>query len=277
MLKKESNRSATDAEVKAADSDDSQAAEREALFTRFRAAANDLAAEGKGLGVAFEEAIAEIFCFMGFDAKRIGGAGETDVIVRWKDDRGENMVGIVDGKSRASGTISHGDISDIAIDTHKEKNNADFVAIVGPGFSGDAVRDYARKKGFSLLSAVELIEIARMSCELELSLQELALMFKVPDGLSQLAELAMAKQRKMDVIALVVSVFGKEQELMGGLSACDMFLLLRATALSPSLKELLHVFETLSRREIGVLKPVKKAPSAENTIYEMRSERGTVN
>lgn len=44
---------------------------------------------GKASGVAFEEAIANIFNLMGFDAKRIGGSGDTDVIVRWKDNEGK--------------------------------------------------------------------------------------------------------------------------------------------------------------------------------------------
>ena len=80
---------------------------------------------------------------MGFDAKRIGGSGDTDVIVRWKDD-------------------------------------------------------------------AELIEIARMSCSLGLSLQEIALIFQVPDGFSRLEELIAARQREMDIITYVVSMFEKE-------------------------------------------------------------------
>ena len=259
------------------DSDDSYADDTEQLFNRLHAAAIDPMAEGKGAGVALEEAIADIFRFMGFEAKRVGGSGDTDVIVRWKDDNGESIIGIIDGKSKSGGTVSHSDISDVAIETKKKKNNADFVAIVGPGFSGDTIRNHARKKGFALIIDTELIEIARMSSELGLSLQELSLIFEVPEGFSRLAELISAKQREMEVITLVVSAFNKEQELLGGLSARDMYLLLRATDISPSLEELLSVFETLSQKEIGMLSPMKKAPFAENTIYELKSERGVVN
>lgn len=260
-----------DAEATCTDND------AELLFKRLHSAAIDPMAEGKGAGVAFEEAIADIFCFMGFEAKRIGGPGDTDVIVRWQDDNGNSMIGIIDGKSKSGGTVSHSDISDVAIDTHKEKNNADFVAIIGPGFSGDTIRNHARKKGFALIIDTDLIEIARMSAELGLSLQELSLIFEVPEGLSRLAELMSAKQRELDTITLVVSIFTKEQEMLGGLSARDTYLLLRATEISPSLEELLSVFETLSQKEIGMLSLVKKAPSAENSIYELKSERGIVN
>lgn len=65
--------------------------------------------------------------------------------------------------------------------------------------------------------------------------------------------------------------------MLGGLSARDTYLLLRATEISPSLEELLSIFETLSQKEIGMLSLVKKAPSAENSIYELKSERGIVN
>lgn len=259
------------------DSDNFRVDTTKQLFDRLHTAAFDPMAEGKGAGVAFEEAIADIFCFMGFDAKRIGGAGDTDVIVRWKDENGESMIGIIDGKSKSSGTVSHSDISDVAIETHKEKNNADFVAIIGPGFSGDTIRNHARKKGFALIIDTELIEIARMSSELGLSLQEIALIFEVPEGLSHLAELMSAKQREMEIITLVVSEFNKEQEMLGGLSARDMYLLLRSTEISPSLEELLRVFETLSQKEIGMLSLVKEALSVENIVYELKSERGTVN
>lgn len=109
-------------------------------------ASRDPSAEGKASGVAFEETIACIFRFMGFEAERIGGSADTDVIVRWIDNEGKSVVAIVNGKSKSSGQVSHSDISDVAVDTHKEKNNADFVGIVGPGFSGDTIRNHAQKK-----------------------------------------------------------------------------------------------------------------------------------
>lgn len=249
----------------------------ETLFNQLHNASHDPMAEGKASGVAFEESIANVFQYMGFDAKRIGGSGDTDVIVKWKDDCGNSITGIVDGKSKSSGSVSHSDISDVAIDTHKEKNNADFVAIVGPGFSGDTIKNHARKKKFALITDSELTEIARASRALGLSLQETALLFEVPDGLSLLEELMSIRQRELDIITLVVSTFGKEQEILGSLSARDLYLLLRTTEISPTLEELLKTFDTLSQNEIGILSLVKKASSAENTTYVLRSEKGTAN
>ena len=118
----------------------------EELFNNLSAAATNPSAEGKASGVAFEEEITKIFRYMGFEAKRIGGSGNTDVVVKWKNDDGEVITGIIDAKSKSNGQVSHGDVSDVAIETHKEKNNADYVAIIGANFSGDTIKNFALKK-----------------------------------------------------------------------------------------------------------------------------------
>lgn len=247
------------------------------IFEALRVAARDPMAAGKASGVAFEEAIAEVFRYMGFDAKHIGGPGDTDVVVRWKDDEGKTIIAIVDGKSKTSGSVAHSDISDVALETHKEKNNADYVAIVGPGFSGDTIKNHARKKGFALITDAELIDIATSSKTLGLSLTQIAHLFKVPNGLSQLDELITARKRELDIITLVVKTFVKEQGAMDSLSARDLYFLLRSTNLSPSLEELLNTFDTLSKGELGILSKVKDASAAENITYSMVGGEHSVN
>lgn len=130
------------------------------IFDALSIAARNPAAEGKASGVAFEKRIVAIFNYMGFDAKRIGGAGNTDVVVHWKDRDGKRITAIIDGKSKSGGTVTHNDISDVAIESHKEKNDAEYVAIVGPGFTGNTIIDHARKKGFALITDAELIDVA---------------------------------------------------------------------------------------------------------------------
>lgn len=208
---------------------------------------------------------------------RIGGAGDTDVVVKWKDEEGKSVLAILDGKSRASGQVSHNDVSDVAIDTHKEKHNADYTAIVGAGFSGDTIRHHAGKKGFALITVNQLIEIADASRELGLSLQEISLAFQVPDGLSQLVEVISTKKRKLDIISEVVSKFLKEQERLEGISPRDLSLLLLNSNISPSLDELLGVFEMLSGEEIGILQRNNEKESPENVRYTLRGAKKTIN
>ena len=249
----------------------------EEVCNRLHNTSMDPSAEGKGSGVAFEEAIADIFCFMGVKAERVGGSGDTDVVVKWKDEEDKYVVAIIDGKSKSGGRVSHSDISDIALDTHKEKNNADYVAIVGPGFSGDTIRTHARKKGFSLVTENQLTEIARASKELGLNLQEIALAFQVPNGLSQLEDIISTKKRELAIISEVVSKFLGEQELLDGLSPRDLFLLLRSSNESPSLDELINVFETLAGEEIGILQKADGKDSPENMRYILRGVEKTIN
>lgn len=251
--------------------------EATALFELLSKAARDPMAEGKASGVAFEEEIAAIFHYMGFDSTRIGGSGNTDVVVRWKDDDGKVITAIVDGKSKSSGTVTHTDISDVAIETHKELNDAEFVVIVGPGFGGDTIKNHARKKGFALISDSELIDIAKSSQELGLSLPEIAMMFKVPNGIMQVNELIATKKRELEIISLVIATFRQEQDAMDSLSARDLYFLLRGSELSPSLKELLNAFNILAKSEIGVLTQIKKASSIENTTYSLQGEKRCIN
>lgn len=242
------------------------------LFDALSIAARDPMAEEKAAGAAFEENIAAMFRFMGFDAIRIGGAGNTDVVVKWKDDDGKSIIAIVDGKSKSNGMVTHTDISDVAIETHKEKNNADYVAIIGPGFSGETIKNFARKKGFSLITDGELIDIAKNANELGLTLNEIALLFKVPNGLSALDEVISTRKRQLEIISIVIKTFKQEQEAMDSLSARDLYFLLRGTSISPSLEELINTFELLATEEIGILNLVKKASPTENTTYTMRNE-----
>lgn len=247
------------------------------LFNRLSVAARDPMAESKGSGVAFEELIAEIFICMGFEAKRIGGAGNTDVVVRWKDKDGKMITAIIDGKSKSSGTVTHTDVSDVAIETHKEKNNAEYVAIIGPGFSGDTIKNHARKKSFALITDEELIDIAKNVQNLGLSLSEISTLFKVPNGLAQLNEIIDTKKREQEILTLVVSTFRKEQDAMESLSSRDLYFLLRSTDLSPSLEELIKAFEMLSKEEVGVLTQVMKASATENNTYAIQGEKYCVN
>lgn len=127
--------------------------------------------------------------------------------------------------------------------------------------------NHARKKKFSLITVEQLIEVAKSSIKYGLSLQEISLIFQVPNGFSQLTELISTKQRELEIITNVIAKFYKEQEQLGALSPRDLFLLLRDTNVSPSLEELLNVFKTLSSEEVRILRAIDKNRLPENTMY----------
>lgn len=128
-----------------------------------------------------------------------------------------------------------------------------------------------------MVTDAELIDIAKNSKTLGLSLTDIAHLFKVPNGLSQLDELITARKRELDIITLVVKTFIKEQGAMDSLSARDLYFLLRSTSLSPSLEELLNTFDTLSKGDLGILSKVKSASAAENITYSMMGGEHSVN
>lgn len=128
-----------------------------------------------------------------------------------------------------------------------------------------------------MIKTAELCEIAQTSKNLGLCLDEIALLFRMPNGLSELEELMASKQRKLDIISAVIAKFRKEQEVLGGLSPRDLFLLLRDSGVSPSLEELLSAFQTLSGPEIGMLQVKSSTRSPENTVYGFVGEQGTAN
>lgn len=232
--------------------------------------------DGKMPGWAFEEAICDVFSYMGFQAEHIGGAGDTDIVLKWRD-KDDTVVAIIDGKSRTNGQVSHGDISDIALDTHKEKHNADYVAIIGAGFSGDTIHNFAIKKEYALITDKQLIEIAYASKGLGLKLSEIALMFKVPDGFSQLEELILTKRRELEIVSEIIRQFCIEKESVDSLSPRDLFFLLKNSSLSPTVEELISGFNTLSNDQIGVLRRLKRNTNLENVQYVLCDENKVVN
>lgn len=239
----------------------------ERIVNRLENTARDPFAEKKIAGLAFEEAIAEIMRFMGFEVTKVGGSGDTDVLVEWYDNKKNKVRAIIDGKSKSTGQVHHSDVSDVAIDTHKDKNKANYVAIIGPNFSGETIISHALKKNIALITTEQLIKIAKASRDLGLSLEEIALIFKVPNGYSQLNLLIKTKKRELDIITNVITKFCKEQNQLGPLSPRDLFLLLKDTEGSPTLEELIDVFKILSNADIGILHQMDKNRLPENTMY----------
>lgn len=105
----------------------------------------------------------------------------------------------------------------------------------------------------------------------------MALMFKSPDGLSELEEMISSKRRELDVISEIIRQFCNKQELLESLSPRDLFLLLLNSSIAPSLEELISGFDTLSNNQTGILKKVSKNSTLENVQYVLCDEKRTIN
>jgi len=108
----------------------------------------------------FELALEKFFTEIGFPCERIGGPGETDVLVL------EPIRFIVDGKSTKADAKSA--INFTRIKRHMKENNGEFMVIVSVGFDPAVARD-AEIERAALIDVQTLITILRIHREYVLS------------------------------------------------------------------------------------------------------------
>lgn len=243
--------------------------ELESVEAQLLRTASDPGADGKGAGVAFEASIESAFRRLGFRAQRIGGSGNTDVLVQWYDREQQLRTAVVDGKSTSSGQVSHTSVSDVAISTHKDKHSAEFVAIVAPSFSGDTIRDMAVKKKWVLITATELGEIVAACDSLGLRPADLGALFETPDGLARVSQLIDARQREMDMISLVISRLRDEVESDEAVSPRDISLMERRSEYAPTLDELIATFALLLKLDAHIVRVVDASQDAKHETYQI--------
>lgn len=233
-------------------------------------------ADGKTSGAAFEISIERAFRHMGFQAQRISGSGDTDVLVQWHDSDGSLRTAIIDGKSAASGHITHTGVSEVAISAHKDKNAAEFIAIVGPSFSGDTIRNAAKKHGWVLITAAVLAELVASADALGLRPAELGILFEMPDGLSRLEDLIDARQRELDIVSLVISRLKDEMETDEAVSPRDISLIERRSQLAPNIDELLETFSLFGRLAPDIVRVADEGQDPRYVTYRIGDVRSAV-
>ncbi len=126
--------------------------------------------------IEYEVVLAEAFRFLGFQAKTIGGKGDTDVLLTANIGKESYKVDI-DGKTSKNDKISDAQINWLSLKDHKEKNKSDFVVVAGPGFAGGKLEKRAIEHGVSLLTTVDLISILEAHSKYPFTLLELKDLF----------------------------------------------------------------------------------------------------
>jgi len=92
-----------------------------------------IAARESGNPKALEEALSDYFEALGFVCRRIGGPGETDVLIE------QPVRIVVDGKSTKAPSVSH--INFTRIKQHRAAHDAEGMLVVSVGFQPAVVRD----------------------------------------------------------------------------------------------------------------------------------------
>jgi len=135
----------------------------------------------------FEEALKDSFNFLGFEAELIGGSGDTDVLLVANIGK-ESFKINVDGKTSKSGKIIDRQIDWISLRDHRNKRKADFVVVVGPGFSGGNLRKRAYEYNVSLLKTENLIKLLEAHSKFPFTLTELRDLFTESGDISSQIE-----------------------------------------------------------------------------------------
>lgn len=124
----------------------------------------------------YEIVLTDAFRFLGFQAKTIGGKGDTDVLLTANIGKESYKVD-VDGKTSKNEKISDAQINWLSLKDHKEKNNSNFVVVAGPGFAGGNLEKRAKEYDVSLLTTEELIKILVAHSKYPFTLLELKDLF----------------------------------------------------------------------------------------------------
>lgn len=125
----------------------------------------------------FEQVVAEVFRFLGFETEWIGGPGKTDVLVRAPLGIRRYSV-VVDAKSTGRAKVADQQIDWLSIRTHREREHATYACVVGQEFAGGQLNARAQEFQVSLLTVDDLAEIVEIHAETPLTLSELRPVFE---------------------------------------------------------------------------------------------------
>lgn len=202
--------------------------------------------------IRLEKAVSDAFSYLGFEARHIGGGGQTDVLATVDDLLGNPVRVILDAKAARSGTVNEGAVSFDTLSEHKAKHNADFVALVGPGFDGGRVRARAEQKGVALITVTELSQALHRH---EVTPRSAATFLNLVDPRSgarkDLESGWSQSERRITLLSHVVAVLAQEtreadEVTNGALSAEQIYLIVRDEIdPRPSTKDIEEVLQLL--------------------------------
>ncbi|MGY2033148.1 restriction endonuclease [Nocardia gipuzkoensis] len=228
----------------------------------------------QGSGKAFENCVRDAFRQLGFSAQTVSGSGDTDIVIRWRDETGNQVLAVVEAKSRSNGQVTHTDISDVALETHKSRHEANFAAVVGPAFSGETIRNMAARRGWALIDAERLGHIVQAAIELGLSPKETGILFKGPNGINELYQIIDQKRRELSVLSFVIAQLAEEAAESGdAIAARDISRDGRRTKLKPSVEEVITALVSLSQEAVSAIRLVQQQEDPRYSTYTLGDVR----
>jgi hypothetical protein len=156
----------------------------------------------------FEIAVRDAFDFLGFDATWHGGAGKTDVLLSAELGPGERYRVIVDTKATSHAAVADQQIDWETLDEHRDRYQADYVAVVAPSFQGERVRSRARSRGraVALIDVPTLTQVLRQHVAAPLGLDAYRSLFDVDRGPDEVVEAGEELRRQFTLCVRILGL-----------------------------------------------------------------------
>lgn len=199
-----------------------------------------------------EKAVTEAFSVLGFEARHIGGGGNTDVLATVDDENGDLVRIIIDAKAARSGAVLENAISFDTLREHKTQHEADHVVLVGPSFEAGRTKQRAKEHGVRLMTVEELASVLRRhERSPQSAFSYIGLLSSSEERLREMDVAWAQNERRHSLLTHVVAVLAEEvrerDEMTGGaLTASQIYLIIRDEIdPRPSAKDIEEVVELL--------------------------------
>lgn len=150
--------------------------------------------------VLFEKTILDYFKFIGFDCEHIGGAGNTDVLIK------EPFRVIVEVKTTTKEKINR--IYFTRLKQHKKKHEADYIAVIAYDFENAVIKD-AEMENALLIKTDTLCSLIDIFNQYPFSSSELEYMFQLKgildkDNLNRISENQAFIKNSISLLSLII-------------------------------------------------------------------------
>ena len=225
----------------------------------------------------FELAARDAFAFLGFQAERLGGSGQTDVLLDAALGQSDSYRVVVDCKTSASGSVSDHQVDWVTLSEHKIKHDANHILLVAPNPSGNRLVTRASQYGVTVMSADQLAGLCRQHGKTPLGLDDYRSLFTNGGSLEMQAvgERAEEVKRIVTLAAAVCEAIRERSAVFGRLSARDLFLILsdKSVAEGTTEDELQALLDTLASPLLAVLNGSKNDGYRVTTSTEVAQRR----
>jgi EVE domain len=225
----------------------------------------------------FELAARDAFAFLGFQAERLGGSGQTDVLLDAALGQSDSYRVVVDCKTSASGSVGDHQVDWVTLSEHKIKHDANHILLVAPNPSGNRLVTRASQYGVTVMSADQLAGLCRQHGKTPLGLDDYRSLFTNGGSLEMQAvgERAEEVKRTITLAAAVCEAIRERSAVFGRLSARDLFLILsdKSVAEGTTEDELQALLDTLASPLLAVLNGSKNDGYRVTTSTEVAQRR----